>query len=309
MRKLLFNPFQDNCKKEPIRFFKTISQNDLVTPLKEFYITNLNDSDIKDLLQFDSLIFDDTNDTFSIKRNPVSRLPEGKIISIENLIIDIIQFQVDLAIYYLNQDRSKKTIPKSRKEFFQSIENILSQSAQRLQVRIEYKKFLQEIMRHYALLASYLYTQHESYFKKRNDYLNELLSLYEDTNLKYKPRGLQLTLISDILTVEDKKKKSIFLFQNDSQTKIFLKYFMRGEIHKITSPINFISKSEPAYYLIFKLCQYLDINENNPVLKDIFQINGKMYSDKSSYSAKNRIQKRNNDIKSIIDSIIIKNLV
>ena len=110
-----------------------------------------------------------------------------------------------------------------------------------------------------------------------------------------------------LIRIKDKKKKTIFQFENPDSEKL-LKYFMYGQFEKIKTPINILSKVEPAYYLIFKLCQYLNFTESDVMKENIFKINGQKYYDTSAYSAKNRIAKRRNGIKSQIDSIIYSNL-
>ena len=297
----------ENCDKEPVRFFKIIAHTDLISTVKNYFISMFNNADYKDLLQVASWKYDTEIDEFFVSRNADSILPQGRPLSVIQETKKIIEYQIDLSIHFLDKKANGDCREKSKKEFFKNIINILSSSAKAINHSDLNKKYYNELSYPFAKIGSYIYIKHGDYINKKDDYLNDLFSKYEQTNLAYKPKDLSINVIKDIFTIEDKKKKTIFQFENPDSEKL-LKYFMYGQFEKIKTPINILSKVEPAYYLIFKLCQYLNLTESDVMKENIFKINGQKYYDTSAYSAKNRIAKRRNGIKSQIDSIIYSNL-
>ena len=306
MRKPFYIPYSENCFKEPVRFFKAMSNADIGSELFNYCSAFLNNSDYKELSHVESWEYDDWNDIFLIKRNQGSKLPNSRPLKIKGLISDITNYQIDLSIHHLNNKIRGRAKDKSKKEFLKNIVEILSVSGETIRSNECNQKFQKEILFPFAIVSKHIYTQFSKLIKGKDDFLNELFTMYDETNLLYEPRGLSLNIIKEIINIKY-KSKNIFEIKNYDKENL-LKHFMHGEFNKITTPIIFLSKAEPTYYLIFKLCQYLGFEETDIASKKIFKIKIKEYSAKSAYTAKNRIGKRKNVIKDIIDDIINANL-
>lgn len=133
-----------------------------------------------------------------------------------------------------------------------------------------------------------------------------MLTNFSETDIEYERRNLKTSIIDDIIDLEDRNKRKIFRFKDTTQARALIKDFIQNGFERKREPIIFLSKAEPAYYLIFKLCQYLEYEEVN--VMDLFMTKGRYCSAKSAYSAKNRLKKRNSGIKNLIDGMFDSNL-
>jgi hypothetical protein len=283
-----------------------VADNNLVADVRDLVLNAYNEPDIKDISQIDYCRYDDLSDQFQMKRSADSNLPKARPVFLRVLLKKVMDFQVDLSVYYFKEKAKSSTKEKSKKEFFRNIVKVLSKSAHKVVNNPDYGRYLNEVQLPYAIITKHLFSDYGKYIKVRDPYLNELLANYQETSLQYERRNLRLSIIDDIIDLEDYKKIKIFRFESTRLARENLKHFIRNQFDKIKEPLNFFSKSEPAYYLISKLCQYLEYEEVK--VMNMFMTKGRSFSVNSAYAAKNRLKKRNSDIKNLIDGMFDSNL-
>ena len=304
---------RDGNLKDAIAFFKAASVTNIFNLCRESLFDGMK------ILEEYFLIpcsYDADKDTFffhSEKRNPP--LPKGR--GPRNVVLEvqkIFSFQLEITFYYLELKSKANTQVKSKKEYFKKIVTDLQECCFTLKNASTYVKYQSEIIKPYLVLLTEIFEKHKKFAPSISDEINDLYLETPDFNSRYKKRNLEVKVIDAIFRLNDENSDQFFeiLFNRVKRENLHksLRHFFYGQFDRITTPIEFHGKSEAAYYLVFKLCQYLGYTENQIAESHntIFTISGRPYSVSSAYSAKRRIVNRKNGFNNIIDSLIEANL-
>jgi hypothetical protein len=292
--------------KEPIRFFdKIIPENLLDQMLVEFVRKS---SEMDEIFNIKSDCEVVQTDYIVIKRAKIGDLDFVRKFSMAEMLESIFDYHLHVAYYFIKEKAEGETLIKSKKEFFHNI--VLRLKDRWFSVRrIEhYSKFIDVYSFPFEALIFFIYNEYPIYAPKKSHEINDIFLNSEKSKHFYENRNLKISVIDDIMSLCDKKGKKVWKFYDYVRCKLYLKYFIYGQYDKMSEPIEFSQNAEAAYYLIFKLIQFTGKTESEKELPSIFKINGKMYSAKSSYTAKNKIYHRTNSFKELIDNTIFSNL-
>jgi hypothetical protein len=305
---------RDGNLKDAIAFFKAASVTNIYNLCRESLVDGMKIGEEYFLIPWS---YDADKDTFILhyeKRNPpLSVKGRGSF----NVLLEVqknFSFQLEISFYYLELKSKANTQVKSKKEYFKKIVNDLQQCCISLKSDSTYVNYQSEIIKPYLVLLTEIFETHKNFAPPISVEINDLYLEYPDFKSRYKKRNLEVKVIDAIFQLNDKKSDQFFeiLFNSGKRAQLYKSFrnFFYGHFDKITTPIEFHGKSEAAYYLIFKLCQYLGYDETQigESRNTIFTISGRPYSVSSAYSAKRRIVNRKNDFRNIIDSLIEANL-
>ena len=308
----------DNTSTETILFFDKLVLCDFISLAKEdFYKADRFDGSY----EMPSLPFHiDTNkETLTVEyeeeiswdefNGPTLEWKE-KVYHFKDSLHQTLSFHAKSSMSLIKKKMTDETfLIKSKKETLKNIVFKIIDRCNFISTDTKFLKYKNDLLVHYSRIIGFIYHYFPDLAPKRTTEINDLISIYKKD--MYSPATeLGVSIIDEIINFCEPSTKNIcFEFDNKIGVKADFKNFYYGQFEKINKPINIsVNKVESAYYLIYKLSQYLNYKETEIMKSDIFRINGKMFTVKSAYSAKNRINNRKHNLKWQIDDIFIRHL-
>jgi len=292
--------------KEPIRFFDKIIPENLLNQMLVELVNAFSESDRIFEIKSESEI--DQSKYIVIKRSKIGILDHVREYNLPEILKSIFQYHLRTAYYFLKEKAESDALVKSKKEFFQNIVLKLRDRWLSLRKIDHYNKYIEIYSFPFGALIFFIYNEYPLFAPKKSTEINDIFSYSEFSNQLYEKRDLNVSVIDDIMSLNDKKGKTLWIIYDEDTFRRNLKHFIYGQFDKISETIVFDQNAEAAYYLIYKLIQYTGKSESEKQLQSIFKIKGKMYSANSSYTAKIKISRRDNSLKQLIDNLIFLNL-
>jgi hypothetical protein len=292
--------------KEPVRFFDKFIPQDLLKQMLEgiHKVFLESDNTFMTASEYEINRFEFT----IIKRSKIGDWDFVREFKMQELMKSIFNFHLIAAYYFIKEKAESDALLKSKKEFFQNIVFKLKDRWLTLRKIDYYNKHIEVYSFPFEALIQFIYNEYPLYAPKKNSEINEIFFNSQNSKHLYEKQNLKPSVINDILSLRDKKGKKLWIIYDEDTFRSNLKYFVYNQYNKITEPIVFNQHAEAAYYLIYKLIQYTGKTESEKELQTIFRIKGKMYTANSSYTAKNKIQRRGNSLKQLIDDVVFSNL-
>ena len=305
---------RDGNLKDAIVFFKIVSRTNVYTLCRESLTNGMKLMEEHFLLPWSYCSEKDIFITHYEKRTPSFPVSGRPFFCVVEEVNKIFESQLDITFYYLKIKSEENTQTKSKKEYFRQITVYLEECCSSVMSNTEYKNYQSDTIRPYLLILTEIHEKYQTFAPPISNYINDLFLEYPQFKSKHVKRNLKIEIIEELLKLNDQYSDDIFRIcfnpPKEDTLRKSLRNFIYGQFEKITTPIEFFWKSEPTYYLIFKLCQYIGYTECQVATfpNTLFIICGSPYSISSAYSAKRRIANRKHDFKNIIDSFIESNL-
>lgn len=292
--------------KEPIRFFDKIIPENLLNQMLFELVNAFSESDV--IFKIKSEYEINKSSYTVIKLSSIGVLTNVRNYNLPEILKSIFQYHLKIAYYFLKEKANSDALDKSKKEFFHNV--VYKLKDRWLQVRRVdcYIKYIDLYSFPFEALIFFIYDEYPIFAPRKSHEINDIFFHSKNAKHHYEKKTLQISVVDAIMALCDKRGKNLWIFYDIEVNKLNLKYFIYGQYEKVTEPIVFGQNAEAAYYLIYKLIQFSGKSESDKELASIFKINGKMYSAKLSYTAKNKISGRTNSLKEIIDNAIFSNL-